>query len=317
MTDTQKNAAVEAVLVQQERWLADIADLSWDEIVADGGVTAWMVIQQEARTVQLPRVRAALTSLPTTEQSLAGEAVAYRYVYLDYAGRKVSRYGVHTERVNGHDPIEVHPLYDTPQPAPYVCKHGCERDALMDRIHALSATPQPAPVTGGEDVERQAALVARLRASGEPVHDRIWLHGIGDDAGEVTWANEPDPSGEPEEAEWAVEYVLAALSPSAPEAPSERGVGDWHPRIGEEVRPSENMIERWPDWRDTRLWVVGVTLDRNVVGNPTRGLNVCVSDEWPVTNRTGGFTDGFYINRDHVPDDLVPLTRARKIGGAS
>ena len=104
---------------------------------------------------------------------------------------------------------------------------------------------------------------------------------------------------------------------SAPEAPSERGVGDWHPRIGEEVRPSENMIERWPDWRDTRLWVVGVTLDRNVVGNPTRVLNVCVSDEWPVTNRTGGFTDGFYINRDHTPDDLVPLSRARKIGGAS
>ena len=133
----------------------------------------------------------------------------------------------------------------------------------------------------------------------------------------MTWADEPDPSGEPEEAEWAVEYVLAALSPSVPEAPSERGVGDWHPRIGEEVRPSENMIERWPDWRDTRLWVVGVTLDRNVVGNPTRGLNVCVSDEWPVTNRTGGFTDGFYINRDHAPDDLVPLTRARKIGGAS
>jgi len=36
--------------------------------------------------------------------------VAYRYVHLDYMGRKVSRYGTHAERVNGHDPIEVHPL---------------------------------------------------------------------------------------------------------------------------------------------------------------------------------------------------------------
>ena len=40
-----------------------------------------------------------------------GEPVAFRFVHLDYAGRKVSRYGVVAERVNGHDPIEVHPLY--------------------------------------------------------------------------------------------------------------------------------------------------------------------------------------------------------------
>lgn len=46
----------------------------------------------------------------------AGEAkpVAYRFVHLDYAGRKVSRYGAHPERVNGHDPIETHPLYAHP-----------------------------------------------------------------------------------------------------------------------------------------------------------------------------------------------------------
>lgn len=39
------------------------------------------------------------------------EPVGFRYVHLDYAGRKVSRYGSHAERVNGHDPIETHPLY--------------------------------------------------------------------------------------------------------------------------------------------------------------------------------------------------------------
>jgi len=91
-------------------------------------------------------------------------------------------------------------------------------------------------------------------------------------------------------------------TPSDQEKPTE-----WCPRIGEEVRVSEGTATRWPDWRDVRLWVVGVSLDRNVVGSPTRGLNISVSDEWPVTNRTGGFTDGFYINRDHAPDDLVPL----------
>ena len=37
--------------------------------------------------------------------------VAWRYVHHDYAGRKVSRYGSHAERVNGRDPIETHPLY--------------------------------------------------------------------------------------------------------------------------------------------------------------------------------------------------------------
>ena len=108
-----------------------------------------------------------------------------------------------------------------PQPTPKAAQDFTDPENYWHQA-ALAALPQPAPVTGGEDVERQAALVARLRAAGEPVHDRIWLHGIGDHSGEVTWANEPDPSGEPEEAEWAVEYVLAALSTSAPEAPSER-----------------------------------------------------------------------------------------------
>jgi len=56
--------------------------------------------------------RAALTSSPAVE----AEPVAYRYVYLDYAGRKISRYGTHAERVNGSDPVEVHPLYAAPQP---------------------------------------------------------------------------------------------------------------------------------------------------------------------------------------------------------
>lgn len=49
-------------LLEVSRWFQSINDIPWDEIVADGGVTAWMVIQQEARTVQLPRITAALSS---------------------------------------------------------------------------------------------------------------------------------------------------------------------------------------------------------------------------------------------------------------
>lgn len=41
-------------------WLESVAAADLDEIVADGGITAGMVIQQEARTVWLPRARAAL-----------------------------------------------------------------------------------------------------------------------------------------------------------------------------------------------------------------------------------------------------------------
>lgn len=48
------------------------------------------------------------------------QPVAYRFVHLDYMGRKVSRYGTHAERVNGHDPIEIHPLYTRPSTPPAV-----------------------------------------------------------------------------------------------------------------------------------------------------------------------------------------------------
>lgn len=56
----------------------------------------------------------ALLATPSGRAQGEVEPVAYRYVHLDYAGRKVSRYGTHPERVNGHDPVEVHPLYAAP-----------------------------------------------------------------------------------------------------------------------------------------------------------------------------------------------------------
>lgn len=56
------------------RWFQSIRDCAWDEIVADGGVTAWMVIQQEARTVQLPRVYRALATHSPAPMAGEGEA---------------------------------------------------------------------------------------------------------------------------------------------------------------------------------------------------------------------------------------------------
>jgi hypothetical protein len=46
--------------------------------------------------------------------------------------------------------------------------------------------------------------------------ERIWLHGIGDHAGETTWCDDPNPSGEPEELAAAVEYVRADLAAKPP-----------------------------------------------------------------------------------------------------
>lgn len=63
--------------------------------------------------------------------------VAYRYVHLDYAGRKISRYGTHPERVNGHDPIEVQPLYAHP-PVP----DAAGEDALIDLIETAISEGQ-------------------------------------------------------------------------------------------------------------------------------------------------------------------------------
>lgn len=69
----------------------------------------------------IARVLDKLPANPTAweiAEGLRGELVpvAHRYVHHDYAGRRVSRYGNHAVRVNGHDHIEVHPLYSlTPE----------------------------------------------------------------------------------------------------------------------------------------------------------------------------------------------------------
>ncbi|WP_220475401.1 DNA translocase FtsK [Sphingomonas cavernae] len=78
---------------------------------------------------------------------------------------------------------------------------------------------------------------------------------------------------------------------------------DWQPRIGEEVELTADFLERWPEWSGARLWVVGLNHQR---GKP--GINVTVSEEWPTTPSSYGFTDDFWIDRPGKADDLQPLT---------
>ena len=88
------------------------------------------------------------------------------------------------------------------------------------------------------------------------------------------------------------------------ELSSLRGEGGWCPRIGEEVRVSESYLELYGEWRDLPLWVTGVQSERHGVG-----INVTVTEQWPLESRTYGDTDGFYIGRDHSPDQLAPVHR--------
>lgn len=84
-------------------------------------------------------------------------------------------------------------------------------------------------------------------------------------------------------------------------------MGDWQPVIGQEVRCTEALLERFPEWRGERLWVLGVCQHQNHP-YPKKGLNVTVVNEWPITSRSDGATDGFIIHGDG-PDELEPVDR--------
>lgn len=85
------------------------------------------------------------SALPVPSAEAGAEPVAYRYVHYDYAGRKFSRYGTHAERVNGHDPIEVHPLYAAPptEAAPVMlCAKEIAASALKTACETDPADPE-------------------------------------------------------------------------------------------------------------------------------------------------------------------------------
>ena len=86
-----------------------------------------------------------------------------------------------------------------------------------------------------------------------------------------------------------------------------RGIMEqWQPRIGDEVKLSSAFLEGYPDWKpDERFWVAEIRKER-ASGYPVDGLNITLSEEWPVRSRTGGYTDGFYIGRAYEADDIEP-----------
>lgn len=97
---------------------------------------------------------------PTPEPVAAMEPVAYRYVHYDYAGRKVSRFGAYPAQVNGHDPIEVQPLYAHPPADPLM-------DEARDALLAMQITYCDAECNGDAGLhdtacQRASAILAKL-----------------------------------------------------------------------------------------------------------------------------------------------------------
>jgi len=89
----------------------------------------------------------------------------------------------------------------------------------------------------------------------------------------------------------------------------------WVPKIGDPIKVSANC-EYSSDWERTELWVAGLAVDEHC-----RGINVTVTEQWPVPIRflSGyiGHTDGFLVARtDGKRDDLEPRA-ARAQGQAS
>lgn len=69
-------------------------------------------------------------------------------------------------------------------------------------------------------------------------------------------------------------------------------------RLGDQVRASETFLERYGEWRDVPLWVIGLRLLPN-----GRGVDVEVSEKWP-HERSSGSCDGFIVSGPES-DDLT------------
>lgn len=82
--------------------------------------------------------------------------------------------------------------------------------------------------------------------------------------------------------------------------------GDWRPYLGQPVQATEALLERFPEYRGETYFIAGIGIERRG-GYPVDGLNITITEDWPVTSKTLGFTDEFYINRAGKADDLEPI----------
>lgn len=93
---------------------------------------------------------------------------AYRYVHLDYAGRKISRYGAHAERVNGHDPIEAHALYEAGQIAALIEERGQLKSLIASVKDAMLRDEGGAIKEHGWNITKLNKLRPQIRAALQP-----------------------------------------------------------------------------------------------------------------------------------------------------
>ncbi len=107
-----------------------------------------------------------------------------------------------------------------------------------------------------------------------------------------------------------VEAISALTTPEQLSPLSDGVVVDWMPHVGEQVVINPDSADWASDWVDAAgnpmvLWVAAVE------AIPGGGVNVTVSEEWPIKAR-GAFsgatslTDGFCVGRDEI-DHIRPL----------
>jgi hypothetical protein len=154
--------------------------------------------------------------------STDADPVAYRYVHLDYAGRKVSRYGTHPERVNGHDPIEVHPLYAHP-PVPDAAGDalaGAVQRFLADYDDGDRADAGVNPLMEAHIADFRAALAQPPAAEPVPSHEVDADGKPTDDSDpwfQLGWHKERLTEAESELATWKERAMSLRLSNGAAE----------------------------------------------------------------------------------------------------
>lgn len=89
----------------------------------------------------------------------------------------------------------------------------------------------------------------------------------------------------------------------------------WEPKIGEKVRVVGQFEA---DWRGIDLWVAGLQAEPF-----HEGLNVTVSEAWPLSASRAGLTDGFYVygpdasNKNDLAPPSSPAPAPGEQGGES
>ena len=179
--------------------------------------------------------------------------------------------------------------------------------ALLDafaRHHLAHRTPAPA---GDVRVDE-----AQVRAIAADIYAEVAIEPLGDlsqrrDQVQTQWFDAVRS---------ALTTHLTTPDSSAVSGSAEGLREAWMPKIGDRVKVSEHA-EFAADWQGMTLWVARLAADER-----GRGINVTVSEQWPIpsrhTRRYMGQTEGFIVGRtDGLLDDLEPAPAALTEGQQS